>query len=104
MWIITKNPNTAVQLIEKINGNDYAGEAQTILKKTYFLNNEDTLITKREKEVLKFLAEGLSSKQIADKVFLSEHTVIVHRKNMMAKTNSGNIAELVSWAIRNEII
>ena len=99
-----KNPNTAVQLIEKISGNDYAGEAQTILKKTYFLNDEDTLITKREKEVLKYLADGLSSKQIADKVFLSEHTVIVHRKNMMAKTNSGNIAESVSWAIRNEII
>jgi len=99
-----KNPNTAVQLIEKVTGNDYAGEAETILKKTYFLNDEDTLITKREKEVLKYLADGLSSKQIADKVFLSEHTVIVHRKNMMAKTNSGNIAELVSWAIRNEII
>jgi len=99
-----KNPNTAVQLIEKVTGNDYSGEAETILKKTYFLNDEDTLITKREKEILKYLADGLSSKQIADKVFLSEHTVIVHRKNMMAKTNSGNIAELVSWAIRNEII
>jgi DNA-binding CsgD family transcriptional regulator len=99
-----KNPNTAVQLIEKVTGNDYAGEAQTILKKTYFLNDEDTLLTKRETELLKYLADGLSSKQIADKVFLSEHTVIVHRKNMMAKTNSGNIAELVSWAIRNEII
>jgi DNA-binding CsgD family transcriptional regulator len=33
-----------------------------------------------------------------------EHTVISHRKNMMAKTNSANIAELISWAIRNEII
>jgi DNA-binding CsgD family transcriptional regulator len=99
-----KNPNTSVQLIEKMTGNDLSGEAQTILKKTYFLNDDDKLLTTREKELLKYLADGLSSKQIADKVFLSEHTVIVHRKNMMAKTNSGNIAELVSWAIRNEII
>jgi DNA-binding CsgD family transcriptional regulator len=99
-----KNPNTSVQLIEKMTGNDLTGEAQTILKKTYFLHDDDKLLTNREKELLKYLADGLSSKQIADKLFLSEHTVIVHRKNMMAKTSTGNVAEMISWALRNEII
>jgi DNA-binding CsgD family transcriptional regulator len=75
-----------------------------VLKKTYFLHDEDSLLTRREKEVLKYLSEGYSSKLIADKLFLSEHTVIVHRKNMMAKTNTANVAELLAWAIRKEII
>jgi DNA-binding CsgD family transcriptional regulator len=99
-----KNPKTSVQLIEKVTGEDYAGDATTILKKTYFLNKEDTILTRREIEVLKWLACGLSSKLIADKLFLSEHTIIVHRKNMLIKTQSTNIAELISWAFKNEII
>jgi DNA-binding CsgD family transcriptional regulator len=99
-----KNPNTSIQLIEKISGHDNYGEVETMFKKTYFLNEEDTLLTRRETELLKYLADGLSSKQIADKLFLSEHTVIAHRKNMMAKTNSGNVTEMISWALRNEII
>lgn len=99
-----KTPNTSVQLIEKMLGDDLEGDVQTVLKKTYFLNDEDKLLTRRETELLKYLADGLSSKQIADKLFLSEHTVIAHRKNMMAKTNSGNITEMISWALRKEII
>ncbi|MGL6268516.1 MAG: response regulator transcription factor [Chitinophagaceae bacterium] len=99
-----KNPNTSIQLIEKISGNENSYEVETMFKKTYFLNEEDTLLTRRETELLKYLADGLSSKQIADKLFLSEHTVIAHRKNMMAKTNAGNVTEMITWALRNEII
>jgi DNA-binding CsgD family transcriptional regulator len=99
-----KNPNTVVQLIEKNNLGDMHDPTGPVLKKTYFLHDEDSLLTRREKELLKYLSDGYSSKQIADKLYLSEHTVIVHRKNMMAKTNTANVAELLSWAIRKEII
>ena len=99
-----KNPNNVVQLIEKITKGDFTSNVQTIVKKTYFIHEEDELITKRETEILKYLSEGFSSKLIAAKLYLSEHTVIIHRKNLMAKTNSVNIAELISWANRNEII
>jgi DNA-binding CsgD family transcriptional regulator len=44
-----------------------------------------TRLTNREKEILSCIAEGLSSKQIAGKLFISEFTVANHRKNMLAK-------------------
>jgi DNA-binding CsgD family transcriptional regulator len=99
-----KNPNTSVQLIEKITGSDYTAGAETVLKKTYFLNEKDCTLTSRELEFLKYLSDGLSSKQIAEKIYLSEHTVKVHRKNMLLKTRTSNVAELMAWAIKKEII
>lgn len=51
-----------------------------------------------EKKVLNLLAEGLSSKQIADKLFLSEHTVKNHRKNMLKKLNCQSSSALVRTA------
>jgi DNA-binding CsgD family transcriptional regulator len=99
-----KNPSTAVQLVERIDPANKNGTAETVLKRTYFLNEEDTILSEREKELLILMAEGMSSKQIAARLYLSEHTVVAHRKNMMAKTGTGNIAELLALAIRKEII
>lgn len=99
-----KTPNTAVQLVEKIDPLDPLKPVETVMKRTYFLNEEDTILSEREKELLRLMADGLSSKQIAAKLYLSEHTVVAHRKNMMAKTSTANIAELLAFAIRKEII
>ena len=52
-------------------------------------------LTAREKEILAFIASGLSSKQIAGKLFISINTVANHRKNMLAKMGARNSAELV---------
>jgi DNA-binding CsgD family transcriptional regulator len=52
-------------------------------------------LTNREKEILSCIAEGLSSKQIAGKLFISENTVANHRKNMLAKMGARSSAELV---------
>jgi DNA-binding CsgD family transcriptional regulator len=54
-----------------------------------------------EKKVLDFLAEGLSSKQIAERLYLSEHTVKNHRKNMLKKFDCGSSSSLVRKAILN---
>jgi DNA-binding CsgD family transcriptional regulator len=99
-----KNPTTAVQLVERIDPDDPNAIAETVLKRTYHLNEEDTILSEREKELLKYMSEGLSSKQIAAKLYLSEHTVVAHRKNMLSKTNTANVAELLAFAIRKEII
>lgn len=56
-------------------------------------------LTSREKEILSFIAEGLSSKQIAARLFISENTVNNHRKNMLAKTGARSSAEMVSISI-----
>jgi len=65
---------------------------------------EEHLLTKQEKKVLTLIAEGYSTKQVADKLFKSEHTIISHRKNMLKKTKTKNVAELVAFTFRNHII
>lgn len=64
----------------------------------------DIQLTNREKEVLQFLAEGLSNKQIADKMFVSERTIVGHKSNILAKTGCKNTVSLLAFAIRNELI
>ncbi|MEK6477262.1 response regulator transcription factor [Catalinimonas sp. 4WD22] len=63
--------------------------------------NPINILTKREKEVLMLLIEGLSSKQIADKLFLSERTVSNHRANMLQKCKVNNTVELVRLYLDN---
>lgn len=55
-------------------------------------------ISDREKQVLKLIACGLSSKKIAKKLYISRHTVISHRKNLIRKFRVKNTAELVKEA------
>jgi DNA-binding CsgD family transcriptional regulator len=52
-------------------------------------------LTSREREILSYIAEGLSSKQIAGKLFISEYTVANHRKNMLNKLGAKSSAELI---------
>ena len=53
-----------------------------------------------EREVLQLLAEGRSTRQIADSLHVSVKTIEVHRKQMMDKLNLNSLAELVKYAIR----
>ncbi|MBC7508933.1 MAG: response regulator transcription factor [Ferruginibacter sp.] len=50
------------------------------------------------------MADGFSSKQVAAKLKISENTVSNHRQNMLRKTNTKNVAELVAFCIRSRII
>lgn len=58
-------------------------------------NNDNSLISQREKEIISLCNEGLSSKMIADKLNLSIHTVKNHKRNCMGKTLTHNITELI---------
>jgi DNA-binding CsgD family transcriptional regulator len=53
------------------------------------------MITPKEKEILQLIADGLSSKQIAEKLNISFYTVQTHRKNMLAKMGVKNTPELI---------
>jgi len=66
--------------------------------------NEQEPLTDRETEVLKSIVAGLSNKEIADKLFISIHTVISHRKNISQKTGIKSQAGLTIYAISNKII
>lgn len=61
-------------------------------------------ITPRELEILDLLSRGLNSKEIAEKLFISPHTVEYHRRQMLKKTDSRNIAELIGNAYRLGIL
>ncbi len=61
-------------------------------------------ISAREKEILFMVASGITSSQIAKKLFLSKFTVNNHRKNLLQKLNVKNVAELISEATRLELI
>ncbi len=65
---------------------------------------DGALISDREMEIVKLIAEGYSNKQIADKLFLSNHTISTHRKNIMAKLKVNNTAGLVLYAVKNNLI
>ncbi len=61
-------------------------------------------LSNRELDVLKLLVKGLSNKEISDKLFISTHTVISHRKNITRKLNIKSVAGLTVYAILNELI
>lgn len=62
------------------------------------------LLTQREKEVLRLISMGLTNKQIADRLFLSTHTVTTHRKNITGKLGIRSASGLTVYAIVNNII
>lgn len=64
----------------------------------------NTNLTKKEKLVVELLSQGYSSKQIAWHLKSSKNTVDNHRKNMLKKTNTKNVTELVAVAIRQNTI
>lgn len=83
--------------------------------KTYLSNEvaatlrhmDDTLIpliTRREKEVLELIADGLTNNEIAARLFISVSTVDTHRKNLLAKFEAKNIASLIKHAVQLNII
>jgi len=66
------------------------------------LMDSETL-SAREREVLQLIAEGNSTKIIADKLFLSPKTVETHRKNIMEKLQLFTVSELTKYALKNGI-
>jgi DNA-binding NarL/FixJ family response regulator len=60
-------------------------------------------LSAREKDVLKLLLQGLSNKEVAEKLILSIHTVIAHRKNIIEKTGIRSLPGLAVYAILNNI-
>lgn len=61
-------------------------------------------LTKRETEVLKLICDGLSSKKICEKLFISINTVETHRKKILMKLNVKNSAGVVKYAMENHMI
>jgi DNA-binding NarL/FixJ family response regulator len=65
---------------------------------------EPVLLSERELEIIKHIAEGSTNTQIADLLCLSPHTVTTHRKNIMAKLGTRNTAGIVMYAVKSNIV
>jgi DNA-binding CsgD family transcriptional regulator len=61
-------------------------------------------LSAREIEILELISQGLTNNEIADKTFISAHTVASHRKNLMKKFSARNNVDLVISAIKENFI
>jgi len=62
------------------------------------------VLTRREKEVLSLIAEGLTNNEVAEKLFISPATVDTHRKNLLSKFDARNTATLIRLATQHQFI
>ena len=93
----------AIQMVVK--GKTYLSfEAGHALRSATKEQNVLPPLTKREKEVLTHIAEGLTNTQIAEKLFISIDTVDTHRKNLYTKLNVNNTAMLIRLAVQNNLV
>lgn len=80
---------------------------ELLVKDTHKDSNLNCLpvqLSKREIEVLQLVVNGMSSKQIAEELFLSYHTINTHRKNILKKVGVKNVSELVMFAQNTGLI
>ena len=106
--------NSSIEEIERailtvIDGkNCYSNDLLGYFTHKFITNTpkEDDLVklSKRELEVLNLVAEGMSNLEIAEKLFISKRTVDGHKANLIQKTGSKNIVDLLIYAIKNDII
>jgi len=104
---ILKNA-TREELVEGIEtvakGKEFLSfDAAIALRKPDIANNRP-IITRREKEILELIADGMTNNEIAQKLFISSTTVDTHRKNLLAKFESKNIASLIKTAMQMNMI
>ena len=74
--------------------------AMTVEKKS----GDAPVLTRREKEVLELIADGLTTQEIADKLFVSATTIDTHRKNLLTKLDVPNVAALVKMAMKLQLL
>lgn len=62
------------------------------------------ILTKREKQILKLISQGITTQQIAEELYISPFTVETHRRNLLQKMEVKNVAELIHIAVEHKII
>ena len=92
-----------IPLVEKFEGKT-PNIISTSAPAVQIAENPNIELTEREIDVLRLLLAGNSNKEVADKLNISTHTVISHRKNITSKTSIKSLAGLTIYAIQNGII
>ena len=93
-----KHDTILILTITKIHNNK-----ETLVLQRKFNHEKTSVFTDREKEIILLTLKGNTSKEIADKLFISINTVRNHKQHMMQKTNTLNIVGLIDFYISNEV-
>lgn len=102
-------------VLKNATGEELMEAIETVIKGKVFLSEDvsqtlrkeetpNIVLTRREKEVLELIADGMTNMEIAQKLFISVTTVDTHRKNLLAKLEARNTASLVRIATQLQLI
>lgn len=98
----------AIEALEReakyADNNDVEEKDSSKVKEEGLDDNGDILLTPRERDIVACIARGLQNKEIADKLFLSVHTVATHRRNICAKLNIHSASGMTIYAILHGLI
>jgi DNA-binding NarL/FixJ family response regulator len=86
----------------KQGGRYFSPVLSNIISSLFWENEKKEVLTMREREILKLLAEGKKSREIAEALFISPNTVRRHRENIMEKLNVRTLADLIKYAISGD--
>ena len=98
-------------ILKNASENEIIEAITTVLEGKIFLSEEtqnildgkdktEAILTRRELEILKYISDGFTNNEIAEKLFISALTVDSHRKNLIVKLNAKNTASLIKIAIQ----
>lgn len=95
-----------IEALTKIaEGQNYFGQDITLqLMKSFKRSHEEAKLTDREVEIIRMIEKDMTTRDIADTLFISERTVETHRKNILHKTNTQTVVGLLKYAYERKII
>lgn len=100
------SPEELAEAIRRVQAGKkyFSDEVQELLLQPAPATPQLPLLTRREKEILALIADGLTSQEIADRLFLSILTVETHRRNILTKFGVGNTAALIKLAVQHQLL
>ncbi len=95
-----------IEALTKIaEGQNYFGQEITLqLMQSFKRNQEEIKLTDREIEIIRMIEKDMTTRDIAEILFISERTVETHRKNILHKTNTQTVVGLLKYAYERKII
>jgi two-component system nitrate/nitrite response regulator NarL len=95
-----------IEALTKIaEGQKYFGQEITLqLMQSFKRNQEGIKLTDREIEIIRMIEKDMTTREIAETLFISERTVETHRKNILHKTNTQTVVGLLKYAYERKII
>ena len=92
------------QSVAKIMYDVYLVKTGIAPRKKLFSTKNEHALTPREIEIIQYLCDGYSAKEVGDKLSLSFRTIETHRNNIMGKLGFNNTAELIKYAVKQGIV